>query len=74
MSYQQAMRHRPHKLNIGHTFNPSGVEYRVPHEPESRVRCPGCGRKFAASTVRWVVLGEPGERMCKRCNDRRIKG
>lgn len=39
MSYQQAMRHRPHRLNMGHTFNPSGVQYVAPRErPKSAVR------------------------------------
>lgn len=74
MSYAQAMRHRPHKLNMGHTFNPSGIQYAAPRarEYEPRVYCPGpCGKKYARSTVSWVIVGLEGPSMCKRCNSKR---
>lgn len=71
MSYSQAMRHRPHRLTLGHTFNPSGLNYTAPREPEPRERCPGCGRKYARSTVCWLTIDGQGPAMCKRCSTRR---
>ena len=71
MSYAQAMRHRPHRLNIGHTFNPSGIQWTPKREPEPRVRCPGCGNKYGARVVCWVPSNGQGERMCKRCSTKR---
>lgn len=72
MSYAQAMRHRPHRLHMGHTFNPSGIQWSPPKERPSRVRCPGCARKFSRTTVSWHVDGVAGPAMCKRCNDKRF--
>lgn len=41
MSYAKAMKHRPHRLNVGHTFNPSGLSWKSPKEGRVKAEPPG---------------------------------